>query len=446
MDDLLNSLAHSLDHFLSALNEPFLHEPALSEEEGRKQILTDLLWLAFYIASSDEELHRLEYEHIRQWVQTILQASQAEASQTVREFVSQHHPMEKKDHLKVVAASLKTAHRLDAWDQANGGSLARHYRLILIRSINEIAKSDRKVDTEEIRRIRQITDLLLGKNEPLEAHAEVIDRPKLSRSGEPMEELENLVGLNSVKEAVRNLVNFLKVQKARRDQGLSVLPVSHHMVFTGNPGTGKTTVGRILASIYKDVGLLSKGHLIETDRSGLVVGYVGQTATRTREVVESALGGVLFIDEAYTLAGKDNDFGQEAIDTLMKFMEDHRDNLVVIVAGYADRMKTFIDSNPGLRSRFTEYLDFPDYADNELELIFRRLCEKHQYTLGEGASDALKQILHGIERGEGFGNGRFVRNLFEDAIRAQANRIAGLKAADLLTLTTLVGEDIRKSF
>jgi SpoVK/Ycf46/Vps4 family AAA+-type ATPase len=201
------------------------------------------------------------------------------------------------------------------------------------------------------------------------------------------------------------------------------------MVFVGPPGTGKTTIARLLGAIFHALGLLSKGHLTEVDRAELVAGYVGQTAIKTDKVVQEALGGVLFIDEAYSLApdNSDQDFGREAIETLLKLMEDHRGDLVVIVAGYRDRMETFLESNPGLRSRFTRFIDFPDYTPDELALIFTRLTEEEGYTLGDGALDAVRAILnreHEMRR-DNFGNARLVRNLFERSLTSQANRLVG---------------------
>ena len=200
--------------------------------------------------------------------------------------------------------------------------------------------------------------------------------------GDPYKELDELIGLEQVKEEVRSLANFVKIQKQREAKGLKTPKMSFHLVFTGSPGTGKTTVARIVARIYKDLGVLKKGHLVETDRSGLVANYVGQTATKTNEIVDSALNGVLFIDEAYALvptANKNNDYGQEAISTLLKRMEDDRDKLVVIVAGYTKEMNRFIDSNPGLKSRFNRYINFPDYTSGELCEIFNMYVKKNQY-------------------------------------------------------------------
>lgn len=245
---------------------------------------------------------------------------------------------------------------------------------------------------------------------------------------ELMQELNDLIGLESVKREVRTLINLIKVRKMREQHSLKVMDMSFHMVFTGNPGTGKTTVARLVAKIYKQLGFLSKGQLIETDRSGLVAGYVGQTAGKVTEVVNSALGGILFIDEAYALArkGMDNDFGREAIDTLVKLMEDHRDDLVVIVAGYTDEMHDFLTSNPGLISRFNKYVDFPDYTDDELMDILHMNAKRQGYALAEDADEVVREMLEGMTLGErmDFGNARGMRNTLEKLVQEQANRLA----------------------
>ena len=211
--------------------------------------------------------------------------------------------------------------------------------------------------------------------------------------GDPYKELDELIGLQQVKDEVRSLANFVKLQKQREAQGLKTPKMSYHLVFTGSPGTGKTTVARIVARIYKDLGVLKKGHTVETDRSGLVANYVGQTATKTNAIVDSALNGVLFIDEAYALVPEGNssqDYGLEAISTLLKRMEDDRDKLVVIIAGYTNEMKRFIDANPGLQSRFNRYINFPDYSAAELVDIFKMYMKKNQYTLAPDAEAALR--------------------------------------------------------
>ena len=248
---------------------------------------------------------------------------------------------------------------------------------------------------------------------------------------ELMEELNSLIGLEDVKQEVSSLINLIKVRKMRQAHDLKVMDMSFHMVFTGNPGTGKTTVARLVAKIYKQLGFLSKGQLIETDRSGLVAGYVGQTAGKVTEVVTSALGGILFIDEAYALArkGMENDFGREAIDTLVKLMEDNRDDLVVIVAGYTKEMHDFLTSNPGLISRFNKYIDFKDYTDEELVAILHMNAGRQGYEVAPEAEAVVRDMLTAMTLSErlDFGNARGMRNTLEKLVQAQANRIAGMQ-------------------
>lgn len=263
----------------------------------------------------------------------------------------------------------------------------------------------------------------------------------------PMQQLDELIGLQAVKDDVKRLTNFIAIQKQRRDAGLKCTPISYHCVFTGNPGTGKTTVARILAAIYAEVGILNKGHLVETDRSGLVAEYVGQTAVKTNKIIDSALDGVLFIDEAYSLVqGGGNDYGLEAIATLLKRMEDDRERLVVILAGYSDEMRDFINANPGLESRFNRYIHFEDYSADDLMAIYRLQAERHEYLLSPDAETALKMTLDMdvANKDENFGNGRHVRNLFEKTLENQASRLAKLNPADLNreTLQLIQAEDI----
>ncbi len=270
-----------------------------------------------------------------------------------------------------------------------------------------------------------------------------VDLPPPRSIEELLAELDQLVGLANVKGEVARLTSMLQVQQIRTERGLPTLETSKHLVFSGNPGTGKTTVARLLSQIYRAVGVVSKGHLVETDRSKLVAGYVGQTALKTQQTLEASLGGTLLIDEAYALArGGENDFGREAIDTLVKFMEDHRDDLAIVAAGYIDEMREFIDANPGLKSRFTRTVTFPDYTTDELVLIFAGLGDKSRYLCSDDAIDKVRAMIDAEPRTRGFGNARYVRNLFETAVSHQAMRLAPLTDPSDEQLTTLTAADI----
>lgn len=260
-----------------------------------------------------------------------------------------------------------------------------------------------------------------------------------------VEELNSLIGLNDVKEEINTMINFVKIQQTREESGLKASPLSYHIVFTGNPGTGKTTVARIVAKIYKHLDILTEGHLVETDRSGLIGEYLGQTAPKVNEIVDSALNGVLFIDEAYALVGEyHDDFGEEAVATLIKRMEDDRDQLVVIIAGYTNEMEVFLNTNSGLKSRFNRYINFPDYTPKELFEIFESNCKKQEYQLTEEAEAKLKKTFEKAykDRDNAFGNGRFVRNIFEQTLENQSNRIAEETNLTQEVLTTITVDDI----
>lgn len=305
------------------------------------------------------------------------------------------------------------------------------YRKNMLRIATVIANADNKVTEVESQWLDSIMNVRATDEED---KSKVVDNPT--------EELNNMIGLSTVKNEINTLCNFVIMKKKREAEGLKSPNISYHCVFTGNPGTGKTTVARLLAGIYKDLGVLKKGHLVETDRSGLVAEYVGQTAVKTNKIIDSALDGVLFIDEAYTLAnGGTNDYGPEAIATLLKRMEDDRNRLVVILAGYNKEIETFINSNPGLRSRFNRYIHFEDYTASELYEIFCLQVKKGEYTLTEGASQYLQERLTAIvaDKPKDFGNARYVRNLFEKTVETQANRLASkttLTKEDLIQITT----------
>ena len=288
---------------------------------------------------------------------------------------------------------------------------------------------------------------------PAPAQPEKAEETKEGSAPEPekledlLAELEGLCGLGQVKKDVKSLLNLVKVRRLREEAKLPVPPLSLHLVFMGNPGTGKTTVARLLARLYHSIGVLSRGQLVEVDRSGLVAGFVGQTALKTQEVVRKAIGGVLFIDEAYALVNQENgnDFGHEAIEVILKNMEDHRDDLVVIVAGYTDLMEKFIHSNPGLESRFNKYFQFEDYTAPELLSIFQSMAKKNGYTLAQEAEGWLKEDLQDLydNRDENFGNARDVRNRFEKAVARQADRLAAMENPTVEQLMELTVEDLK---
>lgn len=327
------------------------------------------------------------------------------------------------------------------------------YLELLYDFANIIASLDGKVDPKEVELLNHILELQKVDNtiseEDKEKKEDDCKKQKTISDGasskEAIIELDGLIGLKSVKKDVQTLTNFIKVQQERAKRGLKSSSVSFHCVFTGNPGTGKTTVARIVADIYKNLGVLKKGHLVETDRAGLVAEYVGQTAVKTNKIIDSALDGVLFIDEAYSLVGGgESDYGKEAIATLLKRMEDDRERLVVILAGYTKDMKQFIDSNPGLQSRFNRYIEFPDYTSDELYQIFALSLKKYDYHITDDAKVALQHFFEEAvaHKDANFGNGRFVRNIFEKVLERQANRLASESNLTTERLSEITIEDL----
>ena len=363
--------------------------------------------------------------------------------------------------------------RMRALDKVTGSHLARRFIDLTTLMLLLFAAVDGGVSEAEAGFVNACADSLsalcdrdglAGEKAPLDVADFVTPTPQAAPAeekaaekagGEPeptleelLAELDGLCGLDRVKADVKSLINLVKVRKLRQEHGLPVPPMSLHLVFLGNPGTGKTTVARLLARIYKSIGVLSKGQLVEVDRSGLVAGFVGQTALKTGEAVEKALGGVLFIDEAYALASPDNpnDFGREAIETLLKAMEDHREDLIVIVAGYTELMDRFLHANPGLESRFNKYFYFEDYTGDQLMDIFRAMCQKNGYTLDDNGEKYAGAYLNRLyeHRDANFGNAREVRNLFERAAARQADRVAALEHPDKAALMALTLEDLKE--
>ena len=323
--------------------------------------------------------------------------------------------------------------------------IGKQYHLLLYRYASIIAKANGTITTKEADFLKSIMSPWnneISKSELESNTATYVSTPE-KQGG--MEQLTQLTGLELVKNDVATLVNFIKIQKVRASKGMKAPSLSYHCVFIGNPGTGKTTVARILACIYKELGILEKGHLVETDRSGLVAEYVGQTAVKTNKIIDSAIGGVLFIDEAYSLVtNSSNDYGKEAIATLLKRMEDDRERLVVILAGYTQEMKEFIDSNPGLQSRFNRYIEFKDYSEEELLQIYLGNLKKYEYVITDGAIEKMKRVINKaiINKDHNFGNARWVRNIFEKTLEIQANRLATDGNISNESLTTITEDDI----
>jgi SpoVK/Ycf46/Vps4 family AAA+-type ATPase/TM2 domain-containing membrane protein YozV len=348
---------------------------------------------------------------------------------------------------KIVSSEKVTGNLcLPAFLKATENALFEEYATFLYRFATIISKADNTVTEKEEKILGTIYQMIY--NPIPEKKNEALHISQNDNSGsleEVLDELNALIGLDDVKAEIGTLVNFIKVQKAREASGLKVSSISYHIVFTGNPGTGKTTVARIVAKIYKHLGILTAGHLVETDRSGLIAEYSGQTAVKVNKTVDSALNGVLFIDEAYALVGENkDDFGKEAVATLIKRMEDNRDKLVLILAGYTKEMTVFIDTNPGFESRFNRYVNFPDYTARELFLIFESQCKKLEYTLTAEAATKLRALFENayLVRDNSFGNGRFARNIFEKAVEAQANRISREANLTKELLTTITDADI----
>lgn len=339
---------------------------------------------------------------------------------------------------------------LPLWLKVSQSPHFDQYAKVLYQYANVITKADGIVTENETKKLKQLYQIIHHPiNDSSPSESVILESSEGSSLESLVEELHALIGLDAVKQEINSLVNYVKIQKARTEAGLKSSAMSYHLVFIGNPGTGKTTVARIVAQIYKHLGILSKGHLVETDRAGLIAEYSGQTAVKVNRVVDSALNGILFIDEAYSLVGENkDDFGKEAVATLIKRMEDNRDKLVLIIAGYTSEMKKFIETNPGFKSRFNKYVEFPDYTPDEMMAIFNSQSTKLDFSLSNKAETKLQQLIQQayFQRDKTFGNGRFVRNIFEKTLERQANRIAASAELTRVLLTTITFEDIPDKF
>lgn len=362
---------------------------------------------------------------------------------------------------RINGSSLLSLKCMQKMDRENGTKDFDRLQKIFFDYVQCLIKADGTITDEELITGKYINNIIYYKEAN---HTELINRKVIfSESNDPiktkdekkekeetfsdiMNEINKLVGMKNIKEEINTLINLIKIKKEREERGLPNAPISIHAVFYGPPGTGKTTIARLLGRVYKCLGLLKKGHIIETDRAGLVAGYVGQTAIQVNKIVEEAKDGVLFIDEAYALKPETggNDFGQEAIDTILKRMEDYRENFVIIVAGYTDEMNRFIESNPGLKSRFSRYFYFKDYTPEELLKIFELFCKNSSLSLTNKARVKLLELFEKLysEKDRTFGNGRLARNIFEKTIENQANRLVNITPLTTKILSTIVDEDI----
>jgi AAA+ superfamily predicted ATPase len=389
----------------------------------------------FYFMERTMGGKRLSYDNYRDLYRS---SNHIMAETALKECYFSYHDAEDSNFFMV-------AHILDKIDELQ----KQKYLVLLYRFASIMAKADNTVTEEEAKFLNSIMQLQSdGSNISVAGDQAMPEteyyKAPLGGDFKSRKALDDLIGLDSVKQDVTALTNYIRIQNARSQKGLKASPITYHCVFTGNPGTGKTTVARILANIYKELGVVSKGHLVETDRSGLVGEYVGQTAVKTNKVIDHALGGVLFIDEAYSLLGDGKDYGREAIATLLKRMEDDRKRLVVILAGYTNEMKAFINSNPGLQSRFSRYIEFPDYNADELYQIFLKRLKEFEYTITPEAAVALKAYFSEAvaHKDANFGNARFVRNVFERTLQHQANRLSSEVDLTSEKLAEITKEDL----
>lgn len=434
---------------------------SINEADLKENIINDLVVLASLCSIADGSLSNSELIVISLVLMPFNLSNSIEDKDKIKEiYMFDSFPMHYKEDLidywqtissyikekgiSVKDQSLLTMPYLKKYDEKNGTSYFDQAGSLLYNFSQIVMKSDDTINEVEKQRLQEIHALI---NNVGNKDVEVAEEVKEETLEEVMEDINKLVGMQKIKDQIQTFINLIKVQKEREARELPTTPLSLHAVFYGPPGTGKTTIARMLGRVYKCLGLLTKGHLIETDRAGVVAGYVGQTAIKVDEIVQKALDGMLFIDEAYTLSPPDamgKDFGQEAIDAILKRMEDYRDRLVVIVAGYPDEMERFINSNPGLKSRFSRYFYFDHYTPEELLSIFDIFSANVSFSVTEKAKETLLELLKVCydERTRSFGNGRLVRNIFEKIVEKQANRIAAISPLTDEILCTIESDDV----